>query len=134
MYLEKRRKRKRRERNSYGILVWNAWCSKFLLRRLNKEINHQNTYKFASYERVAKAINQKFIVECTASHVDHRLKIVKKSLNIITALKGKRWFGWDANLRMIIVRENEYDEEILVWLLYYLKLDIINWIVFIIYM
>ena len=62
------------------------------------------------------------------------MKIVKKSLNIITSLKGKSRFGWDANLRIITIGENEYDEEILVWLLYYLKLDIINWIVFVIYM
>ena len=111
--------RKMKEKKEKGKnFMWNPSMERLMLQILVEEARQgnkpSNNFKSASYERAAKAINQKFNVECTADHVDNRLKTVKKSWNIITTLKGKSGFGWDANLKMITVGENEYDEEILV--------------------
>ena len=37
-----------------------------------------NTFKNASFAKVAKEISEKFVIECTPKHVEHCFKTLKK--------------------------------------------------------
>ena len=76
--------RKMKEKKEKGKnFMWNPSMERLMLQILVEEARQgnkpSNNFKSASYETAAKAINQKFNVECTADHVDNRLKTVKKS-------------------------------------------------------
>ena len=105
-------------------LRWTTAMERTMLEVLAEEARKgnkpSNTFKTGSYQVAAQAICEKFGIECTADHVENHMKTVKKTWNIISTLKGKSGFGWDANLKMIIAGPTEYDEEVVVCCLSFL--------------
>ncbi|KAK4563674.1 hypothetical protein RGQ29_005997 [Quercus rubra] len=82
-----------------------------LLEILIDEALHGNkqshTFKHASYAKVAEAITEKFMTECTPKYVEHRFKILKTNWNTIALLHNKKSsFGWNDDLKMITAHPN----------------------------
>ncbi|KAL0013362.1 hypothetical protein SO802_000431 [Lithocarpus litseifolius] len=72
-----------------------------------------NTFKHASYAKVAEAITEKFMTECTPKHVEHRFKTLKTNWNTIALLLNKKsGFGWNDDLKMITCDRTVYDKEV----------------------
>ena len=72
-----------------------------------------NTIKHASYAKVAVAISEKFVIECTPKHVEHRFKTLKTNWNIIALLRNKKSkFGLNDDLIMITCDRTMYDKEV----------------------
>ena len=87
---------------------WSQPMQNLLLEILIDEALHGNkqshTFKHASYAKVAEAITEKFMTECTPKHVEHRFKILKTNWNTIALLRNKKSsFGWNDDLKMITV-------------------------------
>ena len=96
-----------------------------LLEILANEALHGNKYsnifKHASYAKVAKAITEKFIIECTPKQVEHRFKTLKTNWNTIALLRNKKsGFGWNDDLKMITCDRTMYDKEVAVRNFYFL--------------
>ena len=96
---------------------WSQPMQNLLLEILANEALHgnkqSNTFKHASYAKVAEAITEKFMTECTPKHVEHRFKTVKPSWNTIALLRNKKSrFGWNDDLKMITCDRTVYDEEV----------------------
>ncbi|KAF3946363.1 hypothetical protein CMV_027362 [Castanea mollissima] len=72
-----------------------------------------NTFKHASYAKVANAITKKFMIEYTPKHVEHRFKTLKTNWNTIALLCDKKsGFGCNDDLKMITCDRTMYDEEV----------------------
>ncbi|KAK3014574.1 hypothetical protein RJ639_008906 [Escallonia herrerae] len=61
-----------------------------------------NSFKPASFVRVAQAINQKFGCEFSPLHVENHLRTVKKTWSTISLLRGRSGYGWDATSNIIV--------------------------------
>ena len=65
-----------------------------LLEILADEVLHgnkqSNTFKHESYAKVAEAIIEKFMIECTPKHVDHHFKTLKTNWNTSALLRNKK--------------------------------------------
>ncbi|XP_050240783.1 uncharacterized protein LOC126689590 [Quercus robur] len=96
---------------------WSQPMQNLLLEILADEALHENkqsnTFKHASYAKVAEAITEKFMTECTPKHVEHRFKTLKTNWNTIALLRNKKsGFGWNDDLKMITCDRTVYDEEV----------------------
>ncbi|XP_075636507.1 uncharacterized protein LOC142608700 [Castanea sativa] len=96
---------------------WSQPMQNLLLEILAYEALHgnkqSNTFKHASYAKVAEAITEKFMTECTPKHVEHRFKTLKTNWNTIALLRNKKsGFGWNDDLKMITCDRTVYDEEV----------------------
>ncbi|KAK7850589.1 hypothetical protein CFP56_000526, partial [Quercus suber] len=85
---------------------WSQPMQNLLLEILADEALHgnkqSNTFKHAPYAKVVEAIIEKFMIECTPKHVEHRFKTLKTNLNTIALLHDKKsGFGCNDNLKMI---------------------------------
>ncbi|XP_075658957.1 uncharacterized protein LOC142628804 [Castanea sativa] len=85
---------------------WSQPMQNLLLEILADEALHgnkqSNTFKHASYAKVADAITKKFMIEYTPKHVEHRFKTLKTNWNTIALLRDKKsGFGWNDDLKMI---------------------------------
>ena len=79
-----------------------------------------NTFKHALYAKVAEAITEKFMSECTPKHVGHHFKTLKTNWNTVVLLHNKKSrFGWKDDLKMITYDRTVYDEEVEVRNFYY---------------
>ena len=76
-----------------------------------------STFDPESFSRVAKAIFEKFKVNCIATQVENHLK---NEWQIISKLHAKSGFGWDDELKMIMAPHNVYVEEVRVWQIKYM--------------
>ncbi|KAJ8432336.1 hypothetical protein Cgig2_020685 [Carnegiea gigantea] len=65
-----------------------------------------NSFKSSSFVATVNAISKKFNVKCFLEHIDNHLKTA-----VISKLRNKEsGFGWDDNLKMIIVSYNTYTD------------------------
>ena len=55
---------------------------------------YSNIFKHASNAKVAKAITEKFMTECTPKQVEHRFKTLKTNWNTIALLRNKKSGVW----------------------------------------
>ena len=95
-------------KNTKTNFKWSQPMQNLLLEILIDEALHGNkqshTFKHASYAKVAEAITEKFMTECTPKYVEHRFKILKTNWNTIALLHNKKSsFGWNDDLKMITV-------------------------------
>ena len=96
---------------------WLQPIQNLLLEILADEALHgnkqSNTFKHAPYAKVTEAITEKFMIECTPKHVEHRFKTLKTNWNTIALLRDKKsGFGWNDDLKMITSDRAVYDEEL----------------------
>ncbi|XP_075669644.1 uncharacterized protein LOC142639331 [Castanea sativa] len=85
---------------------WSQPMQNLLLEILADEALHgnkqSNTFKHASYAKVAEAIIKKFMTECTPKRVEHHFKTLKTNWNTIALLRNKKsGFRWNDDLKMI---------------------------------
>ena len=79
-----------------------------------------NTFKARSFATVAKAIFEKFEVECYPTFVENWLWTLRTIWSTIQELCKKSGFGWNDNLKMITRDAKTYQKEVMVchWNLY----------------
>lgn len=73
-----------------------------------------NTFKVGSFATLAKAISEKFEVECYPIFVENWLWTLRTMRSTIQELRKKSGFGWNDNLKMITRDANTYQEEVMV--------------------
>ncbi|KAB1225407.1 hypothetical protein CJ030_MR1G019289 [Morella rubra] len=105
------------QKNKGKQFRWSKPMRHLLLEILSDEARKGNkmssTFKPESRARVARAISERFGVECYPNHVKNHLRTVKSVRNTIEAIRNsKRGFGWDENSKMITCERNKHVEEV----------------------
>ena len=112
-------KTKDEKESKSNLFCWSKQMQCFLLETLANEATKgnipSNAFMPASFARAAKAISEKFGVECQPNHVKNCLQAIKSIWSTITQLRNrKNSFGWDDNLKMITCEKKVYDVEVMV--------------------
>ncbi|XP_021754596.1 uncharacterized protein LOC110719925 [Chenopodium quinoa] len=54
-------------------------------------------------------ISEKFHTTCTADHVENHTRTVRTTWGVISQVRGRSGFGWDANVKMVNASPNAYE-------------------------